>query len=483
MREWAPMINRQSPIAVVAKHLLRLGMAATLAGCSTGSLFSSEPDVPVGQEGNVRGFLGTAVADEPQAALVGRRILSSGGSAADAVAAMGFTLAVTLPSRASLGAGGACLVFDPSPTGPGRGLPEALLFDPVAPANPGRADRPASVPMLARGMLAMQARYGALPPGSVIGPAELSARFGVPVSRALHNDLAVVAGPLAADPGARAVFFANGQPLAEGALLLEPELGATLAQIRQVGIGDLYQGRLARLLQDAMPSAGGGLTVADMRAAVPRFSPAWNLPSPGEDFLVLLPASERGAAPTAAALLALFDKSNDLPAAQRRALAVAAAARQGDAANENLLKADLPAGAPGPLPASTTFAALDRNGGAAVCGVSLGNLFGTGRVAQGTGILLGASPSRAPAPLLSLAMQVNRSQHAFHAMSAGSGQEGAPLAAATGLFAGLAAQLPAQPPEPGRANVVACPGYLPGNDKSCIWSADPRGFGLAKGAD
>ncbi len=474
------MIKRQSRYATVAQHVLRLGLAATVAGCS---LFSSTPDVPVGQVGNVTGFLGVAVADEPQAALIGKQILSSGGSAADAVAAMGFTLAVTLPSRASLGAGGACLAFNPDKRGPGGGLPEAVMFDAIAPANPGTADRPASVPMLARGMLALQARYGVLQPAAVLAPAEQLARFGVSVSRALHADLEVVAGPLAADPTARAVFYRNGQLLAEGGLLQQPELGGTLSQIRQFGIGDLYQGQLARLLISGMQDAGGGLTSADMRAGVPHFAPAWIESAPNEEQIALLPATERGSAPTGAALQALGNNPKDIDGAYRRSLAVAAAAQQGNPANQKLMTADVPAATPGPLPASTTFAALDRNGGAVICASSLGNLFGTGRIVQGTGILLGASPARVPAPLLSVAMLVNRGKAAFHAMAAGSGQEAAPITAAMGIGAGLAGQLPVQTPEPGRLTAVGCPGFVPGNPASCRWSTDPRGFGLASGAE
>src|SRR4051812_41133084 len=147
------------------------------------------------------GFIGAAVADEPRAALAGREVLSLGGTAGDAAVAMGFMLAVTLPSRAGLGGGGACIAYNPSRNGPGAGNAEAIVFTPSAPATsvPG-TDRPAALPMMARGLFALHARYGKRPFEGLITPAEQAARFGVPASRALVRDLAVVAGPLAADP-------------------------------------------------------------------------------------------------------------------------------------------------------------------------------------------------------------------------------------------------------------------------------------------
>ncbi len=467
-----------------------LAGAVTLSGCSTfdsiGNTISGKSDVPVGTVGNVQGFLGGVAADEPQAALTGRAVLSAGGNAADAVTAMGFQLAVTLPSRAGLGAGGGCLVYNPDRSGPGGGAPEAVLFSSTAPANPAGADRPAGTPMLARGLFALQARYGQRPVETLIVPAEQAARFGVVVSRALLRDLAIVAGPLSADPGARAVFFPNGKPLAEGGTLLQPELGGTLAQMRVAGVGDLYQGPLARRLEDAMAPIGGGLKVSDLRIALPRFAEPLKLPSINDDKIAFLPAPEAGGVATAVAakvIAAGIANGQDASAqAMAQSVNTAAASRQG-ATTDTLLAGNAPAGSLGALPASTVFGAVDRNGGAAICAVSMGNLFGTGRIAPGTGVLMGVSPARAPQPLLALALQYNPNRQAFRAMAGGTGQEAAPVAAAMGLAAGLTNSQPALPPEPGRATTIACPGYLPKASTTCAWTTDPRNLGLAIGSN
>jgi gamma-glutamyltranspeptidase / glutathione hydrolase len=457
--------------------LLALGLATS--ACSTvksasDSLFGAGPDQ--GTPGFVSGFLGGVVADEPRAALAGREVLSAGGNAADAAVAVGFAMAVTLPSRAGLGGGGACLAYSPDRKGPGGGVPEAVIFTPVP--GQGSGDRPAAVPMLARGLFALHARYGSRPFESLTVPAEEMARFGVRASRALVRDLDVVAAPLGGDPGARAVFFHDGRSLAEGDQMVQPALAATLAQLRVAGVGDLYQGVLARKLISASAQAGGSVTMQALRTGLPKIVPALTLPGPRGDTIAFLPPPADGGLATAAAYQVLQSDAASLDRASQRALGVATRWRQSGGDPEAVLKADAPAPALPLLPASASFVTLDREGNAVSCVVTMDNLFGTGRIAPDTGIVLAASPATAPLPLLSAALAWNNNVHAFHAAVAASGQEAAPLAAAVALNAALTARTAEPPPGPGRANEAVCPGYLPGEEASCRFATDPRNAGL-----
>ena len=123
----------------VARQLACAGMVGLTAAC-TGN------DAGLGTEGYVKGFFGGVAGDEPRAVLEARKILSSGGNAADAATAMYFTLAVTMPSAASLGGGGTCVVYRPKFEREVSQKIEALPFLTGLPARiPEAATRPSGV--------------------------------------------------------------------------------------------------------------------------------------------------------------------------------------------------------------------------------------------------------------------------------------------------------------------------------------------------
>ncbi len=132
-----------------------------------------------------------ATSDESRATEIGRDILANGGNATDAAAAMYFALSVTLPSAASLGASGACIVHDDKTK-----QAEAFVFAPIAAPGPIKGSS-FSVPNGVRAITLMHVRHGASRWEQVVAPAERLARFGVPVSRALSRDMQAGAGMLA----------------------------------------------------------------------------------------------------------------------------------------------------------------------------------------------------------------------------------------------------------------------------------------------
>jgi gamma-glutamyltranspeptidase/glutathione hydrolase len=462
-----------------------LAVVVLLPGCSAVDSVLGSGGAKPGQAGYVTGFLGGVVADEPRAVLAGREVLSQGGTAADAATAVGLTLTVTLPSRAGLGGGGACIAYSPDAKSPNRGEPEAVMFMPLAPAASGGGDRPAAVPMMARGMFLLHARYGLAPFETLLGSAEQMARFGVPVSRALAKDIALVSGPLMADPNARAVFSQNGVPLTEGQILRQPDLGGTLAQLRVSGVGDMYQGVLAQRIANVSGDIGGPMTLSDLRGALPKLT-APLVRGYRDDKVAFLPPPADGGLAAEAAFDVLAANPTDVGSAAARSLAVVARYRAGGVTPEAVLAAkDLTVATATPFPASTSFVTMDRFGSAVACALTMDNLFGTGRIMPGLGFVAAASPNAVPPPLLAAALVWNPSIRAFRAAAAGSGQAGAALAVAVALINTLKTNQPMSVPvpDPGRANVIACGRYLPGENAACGWANDPRENGLALGAN
>jgi len=530
-------VNKDHPSSVErlrrGRCLAALALVAVLAACG-------DAPPPVGTVGHVQGFGGMVAADEPRAALVARDVLSAGGNAADAATALYYTLAVTLPSTASLGGGGACVVHDvPTRT-------TEILDFPARPSTEA-APVPSAVPANPRGFFALHAKYGRLRFESLLAEPERLARSGIPVSRALATDLARVGGQIR-DPAMRALFLRpDGTPLREGDRLVQPELAMVIANLRH-NTGDFYVGRLARELVGSVQRAGGALSLNDLRDLRPLWREGLKV-AVGDEVAYFPPPPSVGGTLAAGMVAITWPRWGAIEADERPHLLAEAQARifadrarwmqpngwsteiPGSLiARDRLdrLMADyvptrhIPLGSPVPPGrepvVGASFVVLDGDGSAVACGVGTGGLFGAGLVAPGTGIVLAIAPGPGGPPPATATLVINPHTQRVHFAAAASGgpaasgaltqtllateSEDRPLAEAVALprlvapgtpdavflESGMATFDPAPLTRrghqtgttamPSRVEALRCrDGQL--STPECETATDPRGFGLA----
>ena len=443
-----------------------------------------------------RGFMGGVVADEPRAALVGSKILSAGGSAADAAIATYFALGVTLPSRAGVSGGGMCLVYDPQ-----LNRVEALDFLPHG-----------AGPAAGRGMLALHARSGRLRWEQLVAPAEGLARFGIPISRAFASDLAESASILSRDPEARRIFLrSDGSPRGEGDVLVQGDLATVLAEIRARGPQSLLAHIPASQVVDAGGATGAGVAMDDRRSGAPVWRSSLTVRQDGVVAHFAPPPSAAGAS-QAQMFTTIAERWRRMPAAERPNLAAEAglrAAADREHGGDDFARAAAP---------SASFAAVDRDGGAVACAVTMNGAFGLGRVVPSAGIVLAATSGgrreegEIPAPMLALRERsgavvfvgaasggwpgagalvdvalrtIIDGRRLDEAMDAARvyGAAGQVLVEGDGAQTGLAARSDtiSTVQALGRVNAIFCPDGLSAEPSACQFAADRRGFGLAAG--
>ena len=393
------------------------------------------------------------VADEPRAASIGRDIIAQGGRAGDAAAAMALAMAATLPSRVGLAGGGVCVVFNAA-----KKESRTLDFLP----RPAGANG-AAVPAFLRGIYALQAAAGVMRWEQTVVPAEQLAGGGAIVSRALAQDLAANAARLSADPEARRVFLPAGVPLAEGAAIRQPDLAASLSQVRRGGVAAMHGGPLGASVGPAL-----GIDQATLRGYQPRWGQTASVPLGIVSMqFAQLPERESGAA-----LVAAWNAAADLPPAQRAARVAQALGATGSGTN-----------APG-----AGLAVIDPDDNGVACTFTMGAPFGTGRMVPDTGMLAAQGVTRADfgAPGLLANAIVGRTQ--FAGTGTASGNDGPSAGPAALLTAALPAALEKQPGDaiqaarpvstPGRASFVACQTSIESGWKECQIAADRNAHAL-----
>ena len=222
---------------------------------------------------------GMVVTQEAEASRVGLDILKRGGNAVDAAVAVGFALAVTLPRAGNIGGGGFMLVHraDRNETiaiDYREAAPAATTKDVFLDAN-GEADPFKSrfsglavgVPGTVAGLELAWRKYGSgkFSFAELVAPAIALAREGLTVDDDVADSLPLAAKALASHPSSAGMFLrADGSVKRAGDHIALDDLAATLETIAANGAAGFYSGPVAQKIVAAVQAAGGRMTMADL---------------------------------------------------------------------------------------------------------------------------------------------------------------------------------------------------------------------------
>lgn len=212
---------------------------------------------------------GVVAAPHHLAAEAGAAILRDGGNAVDAAVAADAVLCVVYPHMTSIGGDLFALVW-PAGAGAPAGLAGAgrsgslATIDAVRGAGhetmPQRGAMSVTVPGTVEAWGRLVERFGSFGMAPLMAAAAAHARDGYVVTEQLAAFLAEHADWLLSDPEARRLL----PPMKAGMMLRSPELADTLEEIGRGGFHGFYRGSTAAAIVAALERRGGLLTADDL---------------------------------------------------------------------------------------------------------------------------------------------------------------------------------------------------------------------------
>lgn len=205
----------------------------------------------------------------PLASEAGKQMLEQGGNAVDAAVATAFALNVVEPNMSGVGGGGSMLIWRSS-----EEQAEYVDFYAAKRAETYRdVDHDAveeefnllstAIPGSVEGLLEALERHGSLSREEVMQPAIDLAENGFPVYLKLAQFIESDSVKLNRYEEASRTFWPDGEPLAPGEQLRQPELAETLARIQQEGRSGFYEGPVAEAIVETLNEAGNPATLED----------------------------------------------------------------------------------------------------------------------------------------------------------------------------------------------------------------------------
>ena len=222
---------------------------------------------------------GMIVSQEAAASRVGLDILKRGGNAIDAAVAVGFALAVTLPRAGNLGGGGFILIYradlnrtiaiDYRETAPAATTKDVFLdangeADPFKSRYSGLA---IGTPGTVAGLELAWRKYGSgkFSFADLIAPAIALARQGLTVDDDVADSLPLAAKALASHTSSARIYLRpDGSVPQTGDHIVLDDLAATLEMIAAKGAGGFYSGPVAQKIVEAVNAGGGRMTIDDL---------------------------------------------------------------------------------------------------------------------------------------------------------------------------------------------------------------------------
>ncbi|MFZ7175121.1 gamma-glutamyltransferase [[Pasteurella] aerogenes] len=225
----------------------------------------------------VFGKQGMVASEQELATQVGVEVLQQGGNAVDAAVAVGFALAVVLPNAGNIGGGGFMVLHDGK-----SGENFTVDFREMAPSKASRdmyldeqgnvvdgkslyTHFAVGVPGTVAGMEYALKKWGSLPLEKVIAPAIKLAEEGFIVSNTLAATLQEETETLGKWESSKKIFFKNDRPLVAGERLVQADLANSLRQIAQQGAKAFYEGEIAQKIVAEMEKHNGLITLEDMK--------------------------------------------------------------------------------------------------------------------------------------------------------------------------------------------------------------------------
>ena len=223
---------------------------------------------------------GMVASQEALATEIGVEVLKNGGNAVDAAVSVAFALAVTLPRAGNLGGGGFMIVHH-AESGETvaidyREMSGAAAFRDMYLDERGEADSQKSrfsglavgVPGTVAGMALALERYGSISLAEALAPAIELAEQGIVVNPDLSDSLKGLSERLQKWPTSTAIFYKDGgvgyyEP---GDTLVQSDLAASMKLIAEGGPSVFYEGPIAEKIVAAVEAAGGHLTLDDFKS-------------------------------------------------------------------------------------------------------------------------------------------------------------------------------------------------------------------------